>query len=56
MTIVVVSHLTTEEYHQLSDRTMDILLESLESLLDVLSCSNYEVEYHVSESERYIFT
>lgn len=49
MTIgVVVSHLTMEEYHQLSDTTMDILLESLEGLLDVLGRSNYEVEYHVS--------
>ena len=46
---VIISHLTMEEYHQLSDTTMDILLESLENLLDVLGRSNYEVEYHVSD-------
>ena len=41
------SYLTTEQYHQLSDATMDILLESLEELLDTLGHSDYEVEYHV---------
>jgi len=40
------SHLTIERYHELSDTTMNILLESLENLLDGLGRSNYEVEYH----------
>jgi frataxin len=44
-----VSNLTMEQYHQLSDTTMDSLLESLENLLDGLGRSNYEVEYHVSD-------
>jgi frataxin len=47
-----ISHLTIERYHQLSDTTMDILLESLENLLDGLG-SNYEVEYHVSDMPPY---
>lgn len=41
-----VSHISLEKYHLLSDATMDALLESLESLLDVLGNPSYEVEYH----------
>ncbi len=37
-----------ERYHALSDATMDTLLESLETLLDILGGSRYEVEYSVS--------
>ncbi|KAJ3571351.1 hypothetical protein NP233_g3820 [Leucocoprinus birnbaumii] len=40
------SNLPMERYHALSDSTMDSLLESLESLLDDMADSNYEVEYH----------
>ena len=36
-----------ERYHALSEATMDSLLESLESLVDGIADSNYEVEYHV---------
>ena len=36
------SHLTMEQYHALSDSTMDSLLENLEDLLDT--------EYHVYEN------
>lgn len=41
------SDLPMEKYHALSEATMDSLLESLETLLDELADSNYEVEYHV---------
>ncbi|KAF8624866.1 hypothetical protein AX15_005743 [Amanita polypyramis BW_CC] len=40
------SHLTMERYHKLSDATLDILLESLEELLDALGRPDCEVEYH----------
>jgi frataxin len=36
-----------ERYHELSETTMDTLLESLETLVDDLADSAYEVEYHV---------
>ena len=36
-----------QRYHQLSDATMDKLLESLEDLLDDLGKSDYEIEYSV---------
>lgn len=39
------SDISMEKYHQLSDATIDTLLESLESLVDSLEDSNYEVEY-----------
>ena len=41
------SRLSVEEYHNLSDTTMDSLLESLEELLDSIANPNFEVEYHV---------
>lgn len=44
------SDISTEQYHQLSDTTMDTLLESLETLLDDLGNPDYEVEYSVSLS------
>ncbi|KAH6917624.1 Frataxin [Coprinopsis sp. MPI-PUGE-AT-0042] len=40
------SHLSVEEYHNLSDTTMDSLLESLEELLDGIANPSFEVEYH----------
>lgn len=36
-----------DRYHELSDATMDALLESLEVFLDGLGNPAYEVEYHV---------
>lgn len=39
------SDITVEKYHQLSDTTMDILLESLETILDEIGNPSYEVEY-----------
>lgn len=36
-----------DRYHELSDATMDGLLESLEVFLDGLGNPAYEVEYHV---------
>jgi len=41
-----VSELSVEEYHTFSDATMDVLLESLEQLLDKVGNPSYEVEYH----------
>jgi frataxin len=38
-----------EQYHVLSDMTMDSLLDSLELLLDDMGNPAYEVEYHVSQ-------
>jgi len=35
-----------EQYHKLSDATMETLLGSIEELLDTLGRSSYEVEYH----------
>ncbi|ETW87490.1 hypothetical protein HETIRDRAFT_457050 [Heterobasidion irregulare TC 32-1] len=35
-----------EQYHALSDATMDTMLDSLESLLDDFADPEYEVEYH----------
>lgn len=43
-----------ERYHQLSDTTMDMLLESLETLLDEVDHPRFEVEYSVSLSILYI--
>ncbi|KAM6497914.1 Frataxin [Amanita muscaria] len=40
------SNLAMEQYHQLSDATMETLLASLEELLDSLGRPSYEVEYH----------
>ncbi|TFY81110.1 hypothetical protein EWM64_g2904 [Hericium alpestre] len=40
------SDLDVDEYHALSDATMDTMLESLETLLDELGDPQYEVEYH----------
>ncbi|KAF5337242.1 hypothetical protein D9611_003246 [Ephemerocybe angulata] len=40
------SHLTVDRYNELSDMTMDSMLESLETLLDDLGNPEYEVEYH----------
>ncbi|TDL28566.1 Frataxin [Rickenella mellea] len=40
-----VSDIPMERYHALSDATMDTLLESLETVLDMLGSSRYEVEY-----------
>ncbi|KAA1468601.1 Frataxin [Dentipellis sp. KUC8613] len=39
------SALPIEEYHALSDATMDTMLDSLEALLDELGDPSYEVEY-----------
>lgn len=41
------SKLPMERYHALSEATMESLLESLESLVDDVADSSYEVEYHV---------
>ncbi|KNZ71471.1 Frataxin like protein, mitochondrial [Termitomyces sp. J132] len=43
-----------DRYHVLSEATMDSLLESLETLLDELADSNYEVEYHVGVLTLYL--
>ncbi|KAL0575058.1 Mitochondrial matrix iron chaperone [Marasmius crinis-equi] len=40
------STLSMDEYHQLSEDTMDALVEDLEALLDEYGNPNYEVEYH----------
>jgi len=40
------SHLTNDQYHALSDTTMDALLENLEVLVDNLGEPTFEVEYH----------
>lgn len=37
-------------YHEVADKTMDHLLESLEELREVESLDGYEVEFHVRES------
>jgi hypothetical protein len=42
------SEISFSRYHELSDTTMDALLESLETLLDKLGNPSFEVEYHVS--------
>lgn len=38
-----------EDYHKISDNTMDNLLEQLEGILDTVGDADgaYEVEYHV---------
>jgi frataxin len=36
-----------DQYHKLSDTTMEVLLEDLENLLDEIANSSFEVEYHV---------
>lgn len=40
------SNLSVEQYHALSDMTMDTLLDSLEVFVDDLGIPGYEVEYH----------
>jgi len=40
------SNLSMERYHALSDKTMDTLLEKLETTLDSESNPAFEVEYH----------
>jgi len=39
------SDVSMEKYHELSDATMEMLLESLEDILDGLNNPEYEVEY-----------
>ncbi|PAV22306.1 Frataxin [Pyrrhoderma noxium] len=39
------SDISIERYHQLSDTTMDTLLESLENVIDEIGDPGYEVEY-----------
>ena len=36
-------------YHEVADKTMDRLLESLEELHEVESLEGYEVEFHVHD-------
>jgi len=43
---VNVSSLTMEQYHKLSDETMDTLLEDLEELVENHGDPTFEVEYH----------
>jgi len=43
--MVKASDISMERYHELSDATMDVLLESLETLLDNIGNPEYEVEY-----------
>ncbi|KAK7064419.1 mitochondrial iron uptake protein, partial [Favolaschia claudopus] len=40
------SNLSTERYNRLSDEAMDELLHALESIVESLDNSTYEVEYH----------
>lgn len=44
------SDITTQEYHQASDTTMEALFDSLENLLDQRMDLPYEVDYSVSAS------
>jgi frataxin-like iron-binding protein CyaY len=37
------------KYHEVADKTMDHLLESLEELHEVESLEGYEVEFHVCD-------
>ena len=43
------------KYHQLSDSTMDYMLESLETLLDDVGDPSNEVEYSVSRTSQFLF-
>lgn len=42
-----------EQYHKLSDETMDMLLENLEELVENHGDPTFEVEYHVCSPVRY---
>ena len=44
------STLSAEQYHEFSDATMELMLESLENLLDEAGEPDYEVDYSVSIS------
>lgn len=44
---VRVSNLTVEQYNELSDATMDAMLDSLEALMDESGEDEWEVEYSV---------
>lgn len=44
---MVPSDLTIAQYHELSDYTMDTLLEQLEEIVDADLSKDYEVEYSV---------
>ena len=37
------------QYHEVADKTMDCLLESLEELHEVESLEGYDVEFHVRD-------
>lgn len=41
------SNLTTDQYNELSDATMDAMLDSLEALVDESGQPEYEIEYNV---------
>lgn len=41
------SNISMDRYHELSDATMDALLESLEVFIDGFGNPTFEVEYHV---------
>lgn len=41
------SNLTTDQYNELSDATMDAMLDSLEALVDESGQQEYEIEYSV---------
>lgn len=43
-----------EQYHELSDATMELMLESLENLLDEEARDDYEVDYSVSPGTSHI--
>lgn len=43
------SSLPMSYYHEVADKTMDHLLESLEELHEVESMKGYEVEFHVRD-------
>ena len=38
-------------YHEIADKTMDCLLESLEELYEIESLVGYEVEFHVRDHQ-----
>ena len=40
--------ISTEQYHELSDATMELMLESIENILDAEANDEYEVDYSVS--------
>ena len=42
------------QYHEVADKTMDRLLESLEELHEVESLEGYDVEFHVRIHQLYI--